>query len=103
MVAANRAKENALACKNPQKTEMEAKNLTSPNTAKEESEPPTTAALAECNLSEEKCKLPLAKIESDVTVDQQRTDEKEKEGEERAEGDSQPDPAVMSEEEGKHD
>lgn len=80
---------------------MEAENLTSPNTANEDSKTATTVALPKCNFSKEKCKPQLVKMEGDVTVDQQKTDEKEKEGEERAEGDSQPRIAVISQEEGK--
>lgn len=41
-------------------------------------------------------------MEGDVTMDQQEADEKEKEGEGREEGDSRPEPAVISQEEGKH-
>lgn len=95
LVAAKCTKETASAGSNLQKTEIEAENLMSPNTANEESKPATTTALPE-----EKCKPQLAQIEGDVTVDCQKTEEKEKEGEERAEGDSQPDPAVISQEEG---
>lgn len=80
---------------------MEAENLVSPNTANEERKPATTAASPECNLSEDKCIPQLEKMEGDITVDQQKTDKKEEE--ERAEGDRQPDPAVISQEEGKHD
>lgn len=59
-------------------------------------------ALPECDLSEENCKPQSVKTEGNVTMEQQEADEKEKEEEdERAEGDSRPEPAVISQEEGK--
>lgn len=96
-------KENVSACTNPQKPETEAENPTSPNTTNEESKPVTTTTLPVCNLLEENCKPQSAEIECDLTGDQQKMDEKEKEGEERTEGNSRPDPAIISQDEGKHD
>lgn len=100
---AKRCKENASACTNPQKPEADAENPTSPNTSSEESKPAATDASPERNLSEENCKPQSVKMEDDVTMEPQETDEKEKEGEEREEGDSRPEPAVISQEEGKHE
>lgn len=99
---AKRRKENASACTNPQKPEADAENLTSPNTSSEESKPATTDASPERSLSEENCRPQSVKVEGDVTMDPQEADEKEKEGQEKEEGDSRPEPAVISQEEGKH-
>lgn len=71
--------------------------------ANRESNPGTTSTSPVCNLSEEKSKPRVEKIEDEVAVYQQRMDVKEKKEKEIAEGNSQPDSAIISQDEGKHD